>query len=330
MTHGGAGPRARPDGGNHGGLPLQSPVGRLTSTRFSATTFISVVTVLMAVVVWLQIARDRQVEARGLDQPLLYIRSGTLLDRMSLSYDVLMADVYWVRALQHYGGTRLSKETDKRYDLLYPLLDITTSLDPRFAIAYRFGAIFLAEGYPDGPGRPDQAVELLKKGMRAQPEKWQYVHDAGFVYYWWLQDFRSAAEWFDRASRVPGSPWWLKPLTATTLAQGGDRASSRMLWQQMLETADNDWLRRSAELRLAQLTALDHLDQLSVLVDRYRSSTGHWPPLWDALVRAGLLSQRPLDPAGIPYRLDPATGAVDVSEESPLFPLARNLRRHDK
>ena len=34
------------------------------------------------------------------------------------------------------------------YPLLYPLLDITTTLDPRFNIAYRFGAIFLAEPYP--------------------------------------------------------------------------------------------------------------------------------------------------------------------------------------
>ena len=30
------------------------------------------------------------------------------------------------------------------YPLLYPMLDITTTLDPRFSIAYRFGSIFLA------------------------------------------------------------------------------------------------------------------------------------------------------------------------------------------
>ena len=34
------------------------------------------------------------------------------------------------------------------YPLLYPLLDLTTTLDPRFNIAYRFGAVFLAEPYP--------------------------------------------------------------------------------------------------------------------------------------------------------------------------------------
>lgn len=291
--------------------------------RWAAT-----VTLLMAVIVSLQLARERQVSAAELDQHLLYIRSGTLLERMALSYDTVLADVYWIRALQHYGGTRLSKQSTKRYDLLYPLLDITTTLDPKFAIAYRFGAIFLAEGFPDGPGRPDQSIELLEKGMRAQPEKWQYPHDAGFIYYWWLQDFRSAAEWFERASRVPGSPWWLKPLAATTLAQGGDRASSRLLWQQMLATADNEWLRRSAQLRLAQLTALDHLDQLAVLVAQYRTATRQWPASWDSLVRAGLLREAPLDPAGVPYVLTPATGEVDISPESPLSPLPPAFRRH--
>lgn len=61
-----------------------------------------------------------------------------------------------------------------RRDLLHPLLDAVTTLDPRFDAAYRFGAIFLAEPYPDGAGRPEPAVKPLKKGVRARPERWQY------------------------------------------------------------------------------------------------------------------------------------------------------------
>ena len=68
------------------------------------------------------------------------------------SFESLAADVYWIRAIQHYGGERLA-QGPRNYDLLYPLLDLTTSLDPYFSIAYRFGAIFLSEQYPGGPGR---------------------------------------------------------------------------------------------------------------------------------------------------------------------------------
>lgn len=61
-----------------------------------------------------------------------------------------------------------------RRALLHPLLDAAAAPDPRVADAHRFGAIFLAEPYPDGAGRSDPAVKLLKKGVRARPERWQY------------------------------------------------------------------------------------------------------------------------------------------------------------
>ena len=117
------------------------------------------------------------------------------------------------------------------YNQLYTLLDITTSLDPLFDIAYRFGAVFLAEAYPAGAGRVDLAVKLLEKGIAARPDKWEYMQDIGFVYYWYAHDYRQASAWFQKASEVPGAPVWLKPLAATTLAQGGDRESSRTMWR---------------------------------------------------------------------------------------------------
>ena len=55
------------------------------------------------------------------------------------------------------------------YDLLYPLLDVTTSLDPSFNIAYRFGSIFLAEEYPMGPGRPELADQAARQGLCGEP-----------------------------------------------------------------------------------------------------------------------------------------------------------------
>ena len=54
------------------------------------------------------------------------------MQRAALSYDAVLADVYWIRALQHFG--RRAPEANPRtgsYDLLYPLLDLTTTLDPR-------------------------------------------------------------------------------------------------------------------------------------------------------------------------------------------------------
>ncbi len=151
--------------------------------------------------------------------------------------------------------------------------------------------------------------------------RWHYLQDIGFVHYWWLGDYRTAAMWFQKAGDIPGAPWWLRSLAAVTLAQGGDRRSSRVLWQSLRESADNDWLRTNAGFRLAQLDALDAIDQLTAVVSAFRARTGQFPASWDALVRARLLRAIPADPSGAPFVLDPASGAVTLAASSSLHPL---------
>ncbi len=279
------------------------------------------VAALLAVAVWLQHVRETSFALPTPEDESLYLRSGAAARRLALAYRGLAADIYWIRAIQYYGGTKRTigavaaqpdgQDAHRRYDLLYPLLDLTTTLDPRFHIAYRFGAIFLAEPYPGGPGRPDLAIALLEKGIREQPERWDYMQDIGFVNYWWRHDYESAAAWFERASEVPGAPWWLRSLAATTLAQGGDRQSSRMMWESIRQSAEIDWLRHEAEKRLAQLKALDDIDVLQKQVTDFAARTGHVPTRWTVA---------PRDPSGTPYVLD-AHGHVTVSPDSPLFPL---------
>jgi tetratricopeptide (TPR) repeat protein len=267
----------------------------------------------------LQILRDRWYPRdEQAEQRMLYVRSGEALKRIVLGFDALAADVYWIRAIQHYGGDRLSGPTAaEKYKLLYPLLDLTTTLDPYFNIAYRFGAIFLSEGYPGGPGRPDHSVALLRKALVAMPQNWYYYHDIGFVYYWRLRDYQSAATWFRRAAEQPGAPNWLTPLAASMLSRGHDRAAARFMWQQILKSED-EWMRRSAERALVQLNALDTIDQLEAMVKRYPPAAGE-PYSWSALI--GRLGRVPQDPAGTPFDLDPVTGRVTVSSQSPLSPM---------
>jgi hypothetical protein len=154
------------------------------------------------------------------------------------------------------------------------------------------------------------------------------MEDIGFVYYWFEHDYREAAAWFDKAGDVPGAPNWLKPLAATTLAQGGDRRSSRVMWQAMLQSAQVDWLRTAAEHRLLQLQALDNIDELQAVVDGFTRETGSPPADWRTLVRTGRLRGFPLDPNGTPYELTP-DGKVQLVQASPLNPLPTEPQRAD-
>jgi hypothetical protein len=286
-------------------------------------------------------AREERYPAPAVSEDTLYLTSGETLRRLTVGYNALAADLYWIRTLQYFGGVRLrflagqptaaapsaapsrapsgapsaalsAAPTD--YPLLYPLLDLITTLDPRFNIAYRYGAIFLAEAFPGGAGRPDLAIALLEKGSRIQPGKWQYMQDLGFVHYWWRHDYPAAAEWFERASAVPGAPWFLKSLAATTLAEGGDRASSRTMWQAIRESAEDDWLRSDADRRLTQFRAMDDIDELQRRADRVSTVKGRPAAQWSEVI-----DRLPVDPTGTPYEFE--AGRVKLSPSSTLFPL---------
>jgi len=294
---------------------------------------LAAIAALMAAVVGLQYARETRYPDRQIQDDALYLTSGTMLKRLAVAYQPLLADVYWIRAVQYYGGTRKQLDPNAsggspppatppgvhRYAMLYPLLDITTTLDPKFNIAYRFGSIFLAEPPPGGPGEPEHAIELLQKGLQANPDKWQYMQDIGFVYYWWRHDYATAASWFDRGAQVPGAPWWLKSLAASTLAAGGDRRSSRLMWEAIRESAEIDWLRNDADRQLAQLQALDEIDALNAAIDRYRERTGTAPSGWADLVKEGMLRGMPIDPSGTAYALE--SGRAALTRTSRLWPL---------
>jgi hypothetical protein len=274
----------------------------------------------LAAAIAVQYARERWYPAAPPGEDVLYVPSGAALSRMALGYDALLADVYWIRAVQYFGGQTLAERARLKRDLLYPLLDITTTLDPYFNIAYRFGSVFVAEGAPK-PGRPDLAIALLEKGMRAVPERWQYPYDIAFVYYWWLQDYRRASEWFSRAGAVPGAPEWMPGLAAITAARGGDRRGARFLWRQIYENAEQEYMRVSAEHRLVQLDILDELDRLNAALVK---AGGDGPPAdsWEALAARGWLRRvPPTDPSGVPYVIDPWTRKATVDRRSKYYPL---------
>jgi hypothetical protein len=275
----------------------------------------------LTIAIGLQVWRDRGWTPYEPATPVMWLRAGPAIRRASLGFETMLADIYWMRAVVYFGRQGLSKDRDKNYDLLYPMLDLVTTLDPRFVVAYRFGAIFLSETPPNGPGRPDLAIELLERGVERTPERWEYMHDIGFVYYWHNRDFAKGAEWLERASQAPGAPLWLKSTAANMHSERGNRASARQLWQQIRESSENGSMAQIAELRLAQFDAMDAIDALNEIITRFEAAHGRLPTGWPELVAAGLLRGVPLDPAGVPYDFDASTASARVAERSPLSPM---------
>jgi tetratricopeptide (TPR) repeat protein len=279
----------------------------------------AVIAILLAAAIAVQVVRDRGWTPYEPESSVMWLRSGAVAKRVALGFDDLAADIQWIRAVIYYGGRRRA-ETRRTYDQLYPLLDLVTSLDPQFKAAYRFGSLFLSEPPPGGPGRPDQAIAILERGIERDGD-WEYYQDIGFVHYWWRHDYQSAAEWFKRAAERPGAPNWLLGLAATTLAVGGSRDSSRQLWTELLNNVDAAYIRAQAEHRLKQLDAMDTIDVLSAALQRFRERTGRMPQSWQELAAAERWRGVPVDPAGVPFVVDPTSGKVDVAKSSPMWPL---------
>ncbi len=93
----------------------------------------------------------------------LYVTSGETLKKLSFGHAGLRADIYWMRAVQYYGGKRIDNSRD--FHLLGSLIGIATTLDPRLNHAYRFGANFLSEREV-GADQPLEAISLLNRGIK--------------------------------------------------------------------------------------------------------------------------------------------------------------------
>jgi len=242
-------------------------------------------------------------------QEVLYVPSPKVLKRLSLGYDALLADIYWTRAVQYFGGRHAQGEQE--FKLLGPLLEIATTLDPHLTVAYEYGAQFLSVKPPNGAGDPAKAAELLKFGIERNPESWRLYYNLGFVYYMEFKDYGSAADAFARGSQVPNAHPFLRILAGRMAEHAGDLQMARLMWSTSYQSTTEKSIRANAAAHLRALQVDEEVPALESLVERYKVLTGHLPAKLSDLVAAHMLREVPLDPVGNPYQLS-SDGQIEV------------------
>jgi hypothetical protein len=284
----------------------------------SGPALLLLVVLLAPAVPWSQAQIDRRAGSFRAQEEVLYLWSGNHVKRLFPGFEGIAADVYWLRTVQYFGGQRLFA-ANKRFELLRPLIEITTTLDPRLEMAYRYGAIFLSEPSPLGAGRPREGIEVLAAGARNNPASWRLRQDLGFFHYIYLHDAERAAAILNEAAELPGAAFWLRMLAADVLAKSGDRANSRRMWQQMFEQAEAGILKENARLRLQILDSRDLADRLEGLVLEFERRTGRLPARLEELRRAGLWRGPLVDAGGAPFGYDGVEGRVFIERTSPMW-----------
>jgi tetratricopeptide (TPR) repeat protein len=261
--------------------------------------------------------------------------SGSHAKGFALGMEGLMADVYFMRALQ-YIGDKLVKtgiETLNIEDLrslnprlLYPLLDNATDLDPHFIAAYSYGAVVLPAI------DPDKAIALASKGIANNPDHWRLYQHLGYIY-WRLGRYEEAADIYDRGSRIDGAAPFMKIMAAAMKTDGGSRETARAIYHQMLETTDDEQVRITATRKLEELRSLDEREALDHALTEFKERNGRcassFAEIFSILATIKLpgnaefridRSNQVVDPTDAPYLLDKENCKAKLDAERTKIP----------
>ena len=278
------------------------------------------------VTLWLDARRPAPTPAAALSEELYVTPQAAR--RLSLGFNGLAADWYWLRTLQYVGRKVTAHEGPVQIDdlgaldlrTLASLLDHATTLDPQFMAAYEYGAVVLPAV------DVESAVKLINKGIEANPRAWRLRSHLGYIH-WQQGRYAEASAAYRSAAGVPGAPAWLGVMAAQMSTKGGSRDTSRAIYETMLRTTDDDQVKRLALRRLLQLQSLDERDALRRLLAAHRERNGGrcasaWGEIMP-LLRSTLLrldaSGAPVDPSGVPYRLLHDRCDVELGEASEIL-----------
>jgi tetratricopeptide (TPR) repeat protein len=279
---------------------------------------------------------SRSLDARGAGasakygEDQLYL-SGPTAKRLTLAFNGLAADWYWMRSLQYVGGKVVAYQDTHEgqfaldnlstldLKLLPSLLQVTTTLDPQFSAAYEYGAVLLPEI------NPDEAVSLLNKGIAANPSSWKLYQHLGYIH-WQRQDYEKASEAYAAGSKQPGAPDWMTAMAARMKADRGSRESAREMYRHLAESSNDNAINEMVAHQIMRLQWLDDRDEITHVL-RYLENHSPYercPESWRGVfaefpgtrLRFDSASGAPLDPSGIPYLLVKGRCEVELDPNS--------------
>lgn len=275
---------------------------------------------------WMDDNRN-DVQNQLVEEPL-YL-DGATAKHLSLAFNGLAADWYWMRSLQYVGRKIVSYEDmhEGRFDLsnlssldlrlLPALLRVTTTLDPQFMAPYEYGAVILPEL------NQDEAIALLNYGIAANPSSWKLYQHLGYIY-WQRHDYQKASEVYAAGAKLPGAPEWMTAISARMKAEGGSRDAAREMYQHLYEASNDEAVKEMVTKQIMRLDSLDERDAIRRVLADYRAQSGRCASLWRdvavalhaARLRFEVTDTLPLDPSGTPYRLTKDGCDVDLNDNS--------------
>lgn len=263
-----------------------------------------------------------------LSEGQMYLKP-TTAKRLSLAFNGLAADWYWIRSLQYVGRKVVSYEDAHagqfeldnlgalHLELLPSLLDLATTLDPQFMAPYEYGAMILPTF------SQDEAIALLHHGIEQNPGAWRLYQHLGYIY-WQSHDYAKASETYASGAKLAGAPRWMAEMSARTAAEGGSRRAAREMYQHLYDESNDDQVKQLIGRRLMQVDSFDERDRIRRALADYAARSGRCAASWRDVaallqklqLRLDPVTAAPLDPSDTPYVLIKQGCDVDLDPRS--------------
>jgi tetratricopeptide (TPR) repeat protein len=269
---------------------------------------------------FLHVRLDQLQEGVQKIQRFMFLPQAQVLRVASLGYQGVVADFLWIQAIQAMGEKKTTEEAGR---WIYRVLDILTTLDPKFVRAYEAGGLALCTLVV----LPEESNALLEKGMKYNPDVWQLPFYLGINYYFELGDDAKAAEYVARAARLPTAPAYLSGLAARLYVSAKAPQNAVELIASLYEQAADGEVRHVLEQRLKEAIVARDLQVLEEAIRRYRDRYAKQPGQLEDLVAQGVLNALPHDPFGDRYLYDPSTQVVSSSSVKERMAMKGNRRQ---
>lgn len=236
----------------------------------------------------------------------MILPKGEYLKTAALGYDQLIADIIWLRAIQVIGEKRISEEG---YNWIYNALDVVTTLDPKFHYAYQVGGVILS-----ALGKKiDLSNAILEKGLRENPSIWQIPFYLGFNHFFYMDDYKKAADYMTIASRLPGRPFYIPQLAATLYVEEGDPEVALEFLERVYKETEDERVRKEIETKAKDVMIERDILFLEGGIKRYIEIYGKYPENLQELLTGKIINMIPKEPFGGHYFIDKETKEVKSS-----------------
>jgi len=166
---------------------------------------------------------------------------------LSLGYDQLLADWYWLAFVQYIGdGDARAKD---HYAAADKYLDLIVGLDPGFIKAYWFASFIVGSEQQ----QPERAAKFIDRGIQANPNNWFLPFIAGINQYLYAKNDVAAAKYYKMAAKFPDAPKWLGRQATILEARIPSIIKEINIWDSVYHSDADQLVKEKARTRLITL-----------------------------------------------------------------------------